>query len=163
MMQTAPLNLPPLAPGDLLGFSRTGLFDSIIKVKTWSHWTHIEVYAGGDFTVASRNGKGVAKYPADLSGLYCVLRPKLAFDFDAAMLEFYRTMNGKPYGWLALFSFCLIDIHDNGIFCSELATLFYRAGGFEPFKIDRPAEKCAPMNFSYVHNSVLKVVYSDGK
>lgn len=149
-----------LRAGDLLLFSRSGLFDFIIKVKTFSQITHTEIYLGEGKTVASRNGKGCAVYPEDLSGLYMVLRPQQSFDLQKAMVEFYKTMNGRPYGWLSLLSFCLIDVHDKGFFCSETSTLLFRAGGFECFKPWIRADRAAPADFSYVPEVVLKTIWS---
>jgi hypothetical protein len=118
------------------------------------------MYCGGNSTFASRNGKGVAKYDADFTGLYCVLRPKLPFDFEKARAAFYSTMDGRPYGWLSLFSFVLIDLHDKGLFCSETTTLLLRAGGFEPFKPAIKADVCAPGDFLYVPECVLETIWS---
>lgn len=100
---------PDLCPGDLLVFSRRGLFDSIVKIKTWSQATHVEVFVGDGKVAASRNGQGVAKYALDLNGLYCVLRPLLPWNQWNAASAFLRNHYGRPYGWLALFSFCLLD------------------------------------------------------
>jgi hypothetical protein len=151
--------LKTIRPGDCLIFSRSGLFDDIIRVKTWSPATHVEIYLNADKTVASRNGKGVAIYPADLSGLYCVLRPQDGlFDINKAIAAFPK-WNGRPYGWLALFSFCLIDLHDKGLFCSEFATLFYRDGGFDPFNETIKADTVAPATFLYSHPSVMGRVW----
>ena len=158
-----PNPLPNILAGDCLIFSRPGLFDFAIKLKTWSPACHVEVALGGGFTVASRNGKGVARYPIDLDGLYCVLRPLKNFDMAAAMSSFWKNHNGKPYGWLALLSFCLIDLHDKGEFCSELGTNFYRDGGFEPFNESIKAEIVAPSDYLYVHRSVMGLVWHFGK
>jgi hypothetical protein len=152
--------VPDLLPGDVLVFSRKGLFDSIIRVKTWSPATHIEIAIGGGKTVASRNGKGCEIYPIDLDGLYAVLRPQFPFDIDAALADFHEKYEGKPYGWIALFSFCCIDIHDKGLFCSELATLFLRGGKMEPFNPTIRAEIVSPGNFLYTHWSVLKPIWT---
>lgn len=153
------MNSSDLKSGDCLIFSRKGIFDTLIKIKTWSKATHVEVFIGNGHTVASRNGKGVSIYDLDLSGLYCVLRPKWPFNLDKAYAGFILNHQGKPYGWLSLLSFCLIDLHDNGEFCSEFATNFYRDGGFEPFRSDIKAETVAPADFLYVNESVMETVW----
>lgn len=35
-----------LKPGDLLFYSGTGFFSNLIKLKTYSEWTHVAVYIG---------------------------------------------------------------------------------------------------------------------
>jgi len=148
-----------LQKGDLLVFSRRELFDSIIKIKTWSQATHTEIYIGNGSTVASRNGIGCNIYTLDLNGIYCVLRPVQPFDLDKALLTFNTKYRGLPYGWKALFSFVLIDLHDNGIFCSELSTLVYRAGGFEPFNANVKANTVAPADYLYLNPTLMKQVW----
>ena len=147
--------------GDALIFSRKGVFDTIIRIKTWSPATHVEIYIGNGKTVAARNGIGCAVYPVDLNGLYCVLRPKLkSFDLVKAMAAFSANEDGRPYGWLALFSFCLLDLHDKGRFCSELATIFWRDGGFDAFNRWIKAEIVAPGDLLYIHHSVVERIWS---
>jgi hypothetical protein len=155
-----PIDPTLLQPGDLLVFSRRGLFDWIIKVKTWSQATHTELYIGNNKTLAARNGQGAAMYGLDLTGLYMVLRPQQPFDLVAATSTFYANWNRKPYGWLALFSFVLIDLHDMGVFCSELSTLLYRAGKFEPFRKWIEADKVAPADYTYTADAVMKAVWT---
>lgn len=153
-----------LQSGDCLVFSRKGLFDSIIRIKTFSIPTHIEIYIGLGNTVAARNGEGVAIYKLDLNGLYAVLRPPIyqtsSFNHAAAFIEFYDKWNGKPYGWLALLEFCLIDLHSQNLFCSELTTMFYRAGGFEPFQPHIRADRVCPGDFDKVNDSVMKRIWT---
>jgi hypothetical protein len=147
-----------LQPGDCLVYTGRSLFDWIIRVKTWSKACHVEVYIGNGKTVASRNGKGVAIYSIDLARIYRVLRPVLPFSYTQALAHFPTRHAGRPYGWISLLSFCLIDLHDNGEFCSEFATNFYRDGGFEPFNSDVKPETVAPADFLYINASVMTSV-----
>ncbi len=151
--------MPDLKPGDLLVFSRRTIFDWAVRVKTWSVATHTEVYIGGGKTVASRNGKGCAVYLEDLDGLYCVLRPTCKLDIGAGLSTYYAKWDGKPYGWLALFEFCLIDLHSRGIFCSELSTMFLRACGCEPFNELIDADMVSPGNCLYVPRCVMELAW----
>ena len=148
-----------LQPGDILVFSRRTLYNLVIMLKTWSMATHTEVYIGDGRTIASRNGKGCANYPLDLDGIYRVLRPVIPFDLKSGIADFNSKYNGKPYGWLALFSFCLIDLHDNGLFCSELTTLFMRGCGLDLFNRTIEANIVAPADMDYIHESVAKIVF----
>ena len=157
-----PSVLSQLLRGDLLVFSRKGLFDWIIKIKTYNQATHCEVYIGDGFTVASRNGQGCARYPVDVNGLLCVLRPKLPFNVTKAMDSFWKNHNMRPYGWLVLCEFLLpghVTLQSKGEFCSELLTNFCREGGLELFNPSIQADKVAPSNLTYIHQSVVKRIY----
>lgn len=154
------MTVPDLEPGDLLLFSRHSFFNWLIMVKTWSMVSHTEIYIGGGKTVAARNGKGAKVYDEDLRGLYCVLRPALPFGMAAALKVFYSKWDGLKYGWAALLNFITpVNLSQKDVFCSELSTMVYRAGGFEPFNSSIEADKVAPADFTYCHESVLKTVW----
>src|SRR5258708_28631295 len=91
--------IPELMPGDILLYSGHSIFDLIIRFHTGSFACHAEYYLGGGFSLASRNGKGVAKYPFRLMGLAYVLRPIVKPDTDKLIAWFYARANGKPSGW----------------------------------------------------------------
>lgn len=114
-----------LKPGDCLLFSRTSLINRLIALKTWSQYTHVEVWLGAELArevrrraglgmdetpvFASRNpdriqwwslklvGGGVNLYPPDFSGLALVRRPK-RFDQEKAVawLSLRRPGDGRP-------------------------------------------------------------------
>src|ERR1700744_268308 len=113
-MDTKPNPLPPLRYGDILLYSHKGFFDTLIRLKTWSRITHIEVVYEVDpvgaclTTYASRNGKGVAIYSFD-DTVFEVPRPKDRIDQDAAD-QWFKTVQGTKYGWLTLADFAGIPV-----------------------------------------------------
>ena len=123
--------------------------DWIIAHKTWMNTCHIEVYLGNDRTVAARLS-GVAVYNLQKDWkLGGVLMPVAAFDLNRAMSWFFSKANGQGYDLLGLFGFYQTHFHGNPrrMFCSELATRFYRAGGFEPFNAECDADRISPAQF----------------
>lgn len=139
--------IPELQFGDCLLYStKWDLIDIIIRIKTWSVASHVEVYVGNDFSVASRNGIGVNRYPLRKDGLVAVLRPKLPLNRDAGMEYFYKKACGQGYDFKGLLCFALA-VHQGSPdkqFCSEFETNFYRACQFEPFSSDVSADTIAP-------------------
>ena len=139
-------------PGDCLLYSRHGVYNWLIQVKTWSRVSHVEVVAyvkaGIPITAASRNGKGVNLYQYDPSGLYCVLRPLKSFDSRAAN-AWFKTVQGQGYDWVGLLAFMSAKFQgkENGkMFCSEFATRYLRQGGIDPFN-GADADAIAPSDF----------------
>lgn len=133
--------------GDCLLYStKWDLVDIIIRIKSWSVASHVEVYVGGNQSVASRNGIGVNKYPLRREGLVAVLRPKAPLDRDAGMAWFYSQACGQKYDFLGLMCFFLAVKRGSPDrqFCSEFSTNFYRACQFEPFNADDSADTIAP-------------------
>jgi hypothetical protein len=143
--------LPELKPGDVLLFNRSGTFNWIIRVKTWSRFSHVEVAVGPERLFASRNGEGVNFYRLDARGLAVVLRPREPFDVRAAE-HWARFSNvvGQGYDWAGLlnFTYARLASRENGrMFCSEAATRFLRMGGLDPFP-GADADTIAPRDFS---------------
>lgn len=121
-----------IRPGDTLLYSGTGMVDWVIRTKTWSRFSHCEFYDGGGYSLASRNGIGVARYPARTDGLKAVyrLRTSIPFDIDAAR-DYFETVDGQGYDWLGLLSFTAAKYQgrDNDKqFCSEFMARLYRMG-----------------------------------
>lgn len=137
-----------LQPGDCLLYKPKGFFGWMIAAKTWHQIAHVEVYIGGDCSVASRDGKGVGLYPTRYEGLVQVCRPRLPVKLDEAMAWFVKYADGLPYGWADLLQFGGYNVDGRGMICSTFATLFLRAGGFEPFNELEPATKIAPFQFA---------------
>lgn len=149
---------PTFRPGDVLLYSGDSLFGLLIQIKTWSRYSHCEVYDGDGKTVASRDGLGVARYPLRTDGLRVILRPLGKFDVDRARLWF-ETVNGQPYDWLGLLAFTSAKRQGKEnwkMFCSEFATRYLRAGGIEPFN-GYDADGIAPGEF--MKSSTLIVVW----
>lgn len=150
-----------LLPGDVLLFARTGLFNRLIQLKTWSAVSHVEVVAipGAPFfrapqrwtfnTVASRNGVGVGLYAPDLSQLHSVYRPTVPFDQATALDWFWRDANRQGYDWLGLLAFFNAKRQgreNSKMFCSEFAARYLRIGGVDAFN-GYDADGIAPSEF----------------
>ncbi|MEZ5421122.1 MAG: hypothetical protein R2708_27810 [Vicinamibacterales bacterium] len=125
-----PLSLERLAPGDCLLYGGRGFFNRVIQVKTWSRYSHVEIYDGDGWSLASRNGIGVARYPVRTDDLLTVLRLRTPFEM-AGIRAYFRESDGQGYDWWGLLAFTSArwQGRDNGKqFCSEAAARAYRRG-----------------------------------
>ena len=139
---------PSLRPGDVLLYSGGSLFSRLIQMKTWSRYSHCEVYDGDGWSVASRDGIGVGRYPLRVDGLRVILRPVAKFDPIAAR-AWFATVDGQPYDWFGLLAFTSAKRQGRNnwkMFCSEFATRYLRAGGVDPFN-QYDADGIAPGEF----------------
>lgn len=147
-----------LRPGDVLLYRGEGAFSQFIRLKTWSNYSHVEVYDGGGYSLASRNGQWCDRFPTRYADLATVLRlcptlpgsgkpadPKSGtpgmpglptpFDIEAGREWFRSVARGQRYDWWGLASFANAKWQgrENGaLFCSEFAARFFRmsiAGG----------------------------------
>ena len=126
---------PTLRVGDILLYSGKGCFSRLIQMKTWSRYSHCEVYDGDGKSVASRDGIGVGRYPLRVDGLRVILRPLAKFDAEKARLWF-DTVDGQPYDWFGLLAFTSAKRQGREnwkMFCSEFCCRYLRAGGIDPF------------------------------
>ncbi len=127
-----------MKPGDVLLYKPKGFYGWLISIKTWHAVAHVEVYAGGGKSVASRDGIGVGLYGVRYSELLEIRRPTFVspfarFDNDRARLIFDRKYRGQGYDYLGLLRFAwrsrfVPDSFDNRQFCSEVATRYLRDG-----------------------------------
>lgn len=150
-----------LLPGDILLFDRRGLFNYIIKLKRGEKFSHCENYIGGNDTVASRNGLGVARYALKLDGLAAIYRvkPNIPLDVTAGMKWFNSTdatgrklIDGQKYDWVGLLSFTFAQFQgrENAkMFCSEFTMRFMRHCGIELFNSDTDADAVSPGMIPY--------------
>lgn len=125
---------PQLRVGDVLLYSGGSLFGRLIQMKTWSRFSHCEVYDGDGFSVASRDGIGVGRYLLRIDGLRVILRPVPKFHATAAR-EWFKTVNGQPYDWFGLLAFTSAKRQGKEnwkMFCSEFVVRYLRAGGVDP-------------------------------
>lgn len=134
-----------LEPGDVLLYSGTGFISWAIKTKTWSPFSHTEVYIGHGWSVASRDGIGVGAYQLRTKDLALILRPNAPLDLQAG-LQWFQTVKGEKYDWLGLFAFFFAtwQASTNKMFCSEFVLRFLRAAGLEPFTPDTDADHVSP-------------------
>lgn len=137
--QGGPVPIDPLdiiKPGDVLLYQGTGLFGLIIQLKTWSKIGHCEVYVGDGYSIASRDGKGVATYPLRINNLIRILRPNRPFKLALAIAWYLTEAQGQKYDWLGLLRFTWGTDYckgntNNKQFCSEFLCRFFRSGGVD--------------------------------
>lgn len=153
--------LKVLKPADVLLYKPKGLFGWIIKFKTWHAISHVECYVGDGFSVASRDGIGVGKYPLRVNDLAVICRPIPTFDIPRAM-RWFEMQKGTPYGWADLLQFAGFNVDSTGIVCSPFITRFSRNGGMDPFN-GESAEKIAPFQFELSNCYEIFEVNADGE
>ena len=123
-----------LRPGDVLLYRPASLFGRLISIKTWSPYSHVELYFGGDpqqAVWAARDpqrwlpwpsGGGVNFYPFRDAQLALIRRPRAPIDIPL-LLEFTRKTVGQKYDWGGLLKFFNITKGKmDRMFCSEAVT-----------------------------------------
>jgi hypothetical protein len=158
----SPFNPWMLQPGDCLLYAPSDVFDWGVVLKTWTRVSHVEVFIGDSYSVASRNGKGVGKYPVRLDHVAAVRRPGPQFDLAAAM-NWFGTVDGQKYGWRTLLSFVLLNNNpiEGHMICSEFTAGFYRAGKNPLFAADWPDYRTPPS--LEVATPSLTTIWDNGK
>lgn len=150
MAEPAPFSVDLLQPGDCLLYQGSSVFSWLIRAKTWSYISHVEVFIGNGRALASRDGEGVSNYPLRESGLVEILRPNEPFDLNAG-IQWYGTVKGAPYDWKQLFTFMKAgrkQLEDEtAFFCSEFANAFYRKCGVRAFSKTYPSSAVSPGMF----------------
>jgi hypothetical protein len=148
------MNIPAdLIPGDICLYATGGFVDKVIEIKEGSDVAHIEIFAGGGKSWASRNGIGVGLYPFRPDGLVCVRRPNPFFKLEAVESWFKDGIDGIPYG----FGDILANIEDwdsgpwqtdlrqcDGVDCSHFAAALLEVGGCAQFDEHFPKNKITP-------------------
>lgn len=143
-------------PGDCLLYKPRGLFGRIIAVKTWHSIAHVELYRGDGYSLASRDGVGVGRYPVRASDLAMVMRPEDPLDF-AKGDAWFETVKGQPYGWLDLLAFVGLSTDGRGMVCSPFVAEYYHQCGLDAFNGEEP-RKIAPFQFALA-TCFTKVAY----
>lgn len=143
------MKLPELQIGDHLLYGPHNLFGYVTCIKTWSSVCHIEIYAGGGKSYASRDGIGVNEYPLRVLQLKYVLRPNSHFFFLDGKMWFHTYAKGQQYDWKGLLCFTLAvkQGDPNKMFCSEFAKRFDKHMLLKSFNDKWDADKTAPADF----------------
>jgi hypothetical protein len=144
-----PFNPAILHPGDAILYFSHDFGSWLIALKTWTKVAHVEIYRGNQVSYSSRCQTGVNAYPLRLDGVAAVRRPKQPLDLLAADAWFETNARGQPYDWRGLLCFALARRggERHKMFCSEMATHYYRAAGFAPFDPRWPAVRVPPSFF----------------
>lgn len=161
-----PLDLSALRPGDILLYRPKGIIGWLIASRTWSNWAHVEVYAGGGQTLASRNLIGVGRYEVWTDRVGKVLRPRETPLWARGMAWFDGVANGQKYDLWAIARFLLPhwitrDVDVDRQICSAFAVRFLRHCGVDVVAADADADLIAPSDIA--KSAVCDVVWSDGK
>lgn len=161
-LPSIPFTRTLLRPGDCILYSPTDVFDWAVALKTWTCVSHVEVFIGDGYSVASRNGQGVGKYPVRLEGVAAIRRPGPVFSLDAAMNWFYA-LGKQKYGWRTLLTFMMLNNNpiEGHMICSEFVAGFYRAGGNPLFAPDWPDYRTPPS--LEVATAGLTTIWDNGK
>jgi len=125
-----PLVLERIEPGDVLLYGGSSPINRLIQIKTWSRYSHCEIYDGNGWSLASRNGLGVGRHPARLDGLLAIMRVRVPMDMEAVR-DWFETVDGQPYDWWGLLAFTSAKIQGREnfkMFCSEFCVRALRAG-----------------------------------
>lgn len=126
--------LPELQPGDVLLYKPAGIFGKIIAIKTWSEFSHVEMWMGpispdrAKPVWASRNPEnlwnfrapsGVNFWPFRTSELAMVRRPNAPVSVQM-LRSFTTTTAGQKYDWFGLLKFFRVSKgSQTKMFCSE--------------------------------------------
>jgi len=125
----------------LMIFSRRRALSSVlIRLATWSRWSHVSIVESDTLVIDARLFGGVRHRSLDelLRTSSAVEWRAVALDDEAAALAFARAQIGKRYDWSAIVGFILragwADV--DKWFCSELAEACIQAGGLRRFRAD---------------------------
>jgi hypothetical protein len=152
------INIQDLQPGDILLYGDGSLLSRLIRFRTWSDVSHIEVYAGEGRSLASRSS-GVGNYPLRIPGLRRVYRLQMPFNFEQGM-AWFKTVEGTVYGWSDLLRFYLIDIPTKGLICSEFADLFFRNCNIPLFNTNYPEGAVCPGDYEKLSDLLAEEIWS---
>jgi uncharacterized protein YycO len=147
------MNYPiDLEVGDIIGFAG----EAIVRWKTDGQAGHVGVYIGNGKVVTSLTEHGVCV--ADLSHngeAVWVRRTKVHFDLEAAM-EWFKTVEGLPYGWEDIEVNAGIPMfgEGKGLNCSHVSAVFLEKGNAPQFDPMFNAHKITPEHFETSYQSV---------
>jgi len=140
--------MPILEPGDHLLYSGSGFWSWTIKVKTWSKYSHVELYIGNSKTFTSRDGEGVNFYDFTDKNLAAVYRPNIPFDISKGM-EWMKSVCGQKYDFWGLMRFFTLGKQSQDKqFCSEAVVRADRQCLIEAFNQVYDADLVSPGMFA---------------
>lgn len=119
-----------IQPGDCLVYSPSSVMGKLIARKSWFPYSHVEVAVDSNQAIGARQ-TGVDYYPLRLSELAVVMRPDYSkFILEDGLEWFNLHARGIPYDYWGLFRFYMFGKPSlDKMFCSEMATGFYRNAG----------------------------------
>lgn len=112
----------------------------LIRVATWSRWSHCVIVDGTHGIDSTFLHGGVRRRPLgdSLAGYSHTAAVDIAVPDEAAALEFARGQIGKPYDWTAIVGFIVRRdwAEPDAWFCNELAEASLSAGGRARWRAD---------------------------
>jgi len=140
-----------LLRGDICLYRSKDITDEVIIWKEGDDVlsvAHIEIYAGGGQSWASRNGIGVGLYPFRPDGLVIVRRPSWVFDPQGKIDAWFATVKGTEYGWADIAANAGIVISNaKGEDCSHFAAVLMETAGCPQFDLVFPRNEITPRDF----------------
>lgn len=132
-----------------LVFSRSpSIYSRIVRVATWSDYSHVDVAMPDGTFIGAEIGRGVTRFGQD-----ALLRNCTHLNYveakgvnEAAVYEFLLQQIGKPYDITAIFGMVMRRDwqEDDSWFCSELASAALLAGGLSVMR--KRANRITPQN-----------------
>lgn len=120
----------------------TSPFSWLIRLLTWSRWSHVSI-VDGDTIIQANALHGVIRTPlAEAIGTAKrVELVRLPARDPAAVISAAASQIGKPYDWTALLAWLLRRDwqEDDSWFCSELVAWCFTKAGCGIFRADRLA------------------------
>lgn len=158
------MNIPnDLMPGDMILYYTPCLLDDIIAEKTGMEVGHVEIYAGNNQSMASREG-GVNLYPFRDDHIICIRRPVQKLNWQSGMDWFNGIAKGQGYDVKGLFCFTSFvhEGEDGKMFCSEFALNFYRACLIEPCNPIQRSDHTSPRDL-WILGSFQTIFHSEAQ
>ncbi len=153
-----------LQRGDILLYSGRSLMSWLIRIKTFSPISHVELAVGDDTALASRDGEGVGTYLLREQDLAVILRPLVPltdFEWDA-LTRAHAGQRDLPYDWWGLFGFFAPRLGRDGptkAFCSEHVARLFKLAGRPLFGVAYPSDKVSPGHF--LASPLLETVWQE--
>jgi hypothetical protein len=138
--------IPTLRPGDVLFYEPTGWLGRLISLKTWSPYSHTELWVGPAGRVwAARHGNGVDFFRMRRENLLLIRRPVAPVN-DRLLLEFCNQTIGQQYDLKGLLRFFNIQQPPSldRMFCSEAVTRALRIATSRELFADIDADLVSP-------------------
>lgn len=115
-------------------------FSWLIRMMTWSRWSHVSI-VDGDTIIQAHALHGVVRssLAEAIDTAKRVELVRLPARDPAAVIAAAASQIGKPYDWTALLAFILRRDwqEDDSWFCSELVAWAFHRGGSPLFRADR--------------------------
>lgn len=149
------------SPSGVFGYA-IAVFDIKRVLKHGMAISHVEVYKGGGYSYASRDGIGVDTYPLRTSNIACVLESTIPLDMGD-MASGFQAKLGHKYDNATIVSHVTKGLTEGNHLeevCSEVAAYLMRcAGNFKLFGNKKP-DQVKPIDFlDEVDSGLLKKIW----